>query len=784
MRLREVSLCTSPPKNSTRCDRSQASYGLRFISRGKFDDEDPRLNHPLNEDRNSVMKRLESPRTEHRLHSMVIQRGQGEISLRQLWQLLVKRKSTFFLCLGIVSALSFFASLILPVRYEGVGQLTLDFDSNALQDTLSTVSGIGDGDGLKLQTQVKVLETDSLAWDVIRRLRLDQRPEAAHHRFEIGPLVCLSRPDQSFDSIGPECKDVLLREFHRRFRVSALTRTQIIELRYRSRSRELAAQVVNTMADAYTERSFQTKYNAAQRASRWVSGQLEEAKNNAQRAEGKFIAYQKQTGIIGTDENHNVLIERLNAINQQLVVAEAARIVREARFRVSLEGDPEALIEVSPGSTLQVLHGQQAALQSQYAQLSAKFDDAYPRVRELKAQMDAATVALNAEVARSQAKIQSEYDASLQSESLLRKAFEAQKQQAYDTSEATIEVALLKRDVDASRDLYEQLVKQLNEAGVLAGLRATNVTLIDPAGIPIDPVEPHLGLNLAFGILVGPLLGLALCFLQENVDTTILSPQDLASLGPLPALGVVPRLKDGKGFGRGGPLVGGARSASLDKPEGVMADAYRSLRTTLLLSNAGTTPRILLLTSALPREGKTTTSINLAVVFAQKDARVLLVDGDLRKADLTRSFGLARAGGLSAALVGEDPHQHYVPHPELSNLMILPAGARPPKPPDLLDSDRMRELIATWRQDFDRVIIDGPPVIGLSDSVILATMTDTTVLVVRARQSRRQDFSLTQEILSSVNANVSGAIVNDFQSTFGYPAKLYSGYFDESGKNR
>jgi capsular exopolysaccharide synthesis family protein len=725
------------------------------------------------------------PRTELRAHNTNAQRIQGEISLPELWQLLLKRRSTFFLCLGVAVVLAIIASLILPTRYEGVGRLTLDFDSNALQDAVANMSGGADSADLKLQTQVKVLETDSLAWEVIKRLRLDQHPEASPRMFGIGPVRCLTGQGQSVESITPECRDVLLSEFHRRLKVQALPRTQIIETRYRSRSRELAAQVVNTMAETYTETSFQTKYGAALRASKWVSGQLDEAKNNAQNAQEKFIAYQKQTGIIGTDENHNVLIERLDAINQQLVVAEAARIVREGRYRASLDEDPESLVEMTPGSPLQVLHAEQVALDSQYAQLDAKFGAAYPRVQQVKAQLDKANVALNTEIARSRDKIKSEYEAALKGETLLREEFEEQKQQAYDTSEATVQVALLKRDVDASRDLYEQLVKQLNEAGILAGLRSTNVTVIDPASIPIRRVEPSIGLNLVFGVFAGSLFGVALCFLQENIDTTILSLNDVAAVGTLPALGIVPHLTEGKALGKTGPSDGTARIAALERPEGVVADAYRSLRTTLLLSNAGTPPRVILMTSALPREGKTTTSINIAVVFAQKDPRVLLVDGDMRRADLNCCFGLPRSRGLSSALVGEDPSQFYVHHKDLPNLFILPAGDRPPKPPDLLDSDRMRELITIWRRDFDRVIIDAPPVIGLSDAVILATMTDTVVLVLRAKQSRRQEFCLVQEILASVNANVCGAIINDFQlnslASYGYDAKLYRSYFDEKG---
>lgn len=705
----------------------------------------------------------------------------GDVSVRELWQLLVKRRNVFFLSLAVCVAAAAIVSLVMPRRYEAVVRLNLDFESNALRDAITTVSGGGDADDIKLQTQVRILETDSLAWAVIRKLRLDQRPEASHRRLLIGPPTCLSGSGQAFESVSSECRDVLLREFHRRMRVEPLPRTQILEVRYRCESPELAAQVANTLAETFAEETFQSKYDAALQASHWVSRQLEDAKNNAEIAEQKYIAYQKQSGIIGTDENHNILIERLNAINQQLVVAEATRIVREARYRASLDGDPEALVEMSPGTALQSLHAEQATLRSQYAQLLAKFDEKYPRVVQVKAQLDEATASLKDEIARSRDRIRSEYDAALKGESLLRKAFEDQKQQAYDTSEATMQTALLKRDLDASRELYEELVKQLNEAGILAGLRSTRVIVVDPAATPVRAAEPRLELNLALALVTGSLLGILFCFLQENLDTTILSPQDLA-VSAVPALGVVPRLTGVKMLGRGTTDHAPQQIAALDRPDGIVADAYRSLRTALLLSNAGNPPRVILIASALPREGKTTTSINLALVFAQKDQKVLLVDGDMRKADLNRCFGISPNGGLSDVLAGGEPSQYYVHYAPVPNLTILPAGTRPPKPPDLLDSERMREMVASWRRDYERVIIDAPPVIGLSDAMILATMADTTVLVLRARQSRHQDLSLAQEILGSVNANVCGVLVNDFQThstIYGHSAKSYGKYFDE-----
>jgi capsular exopolysaccharide synthesis family protein len=224
----------------------------------------------------------------------------------------------------------------------------------------------------------------------------------------------------------------------------------------------------------------------------------------------------------------------------------------------------------------------------------------------------------------------------------------------------------------------------------------------------------------------------------------------------------------------------------LDYPQSETSDAYRSIRTGLQLSNPGAPPKVILVTSAVPREGKTTTSVNIAAVFSQKYHRVLLVDGDMRRAALCAYFKFERGRGLSSALAGEEPEPFYAKYSGLPNLVILPAGARPPQPPDLLDSERMRELIKRWRTEFDVVIIDAPPVIGMSDALILATMTDTAILVVRAGQSRRQDVTRAAEMLSGGRAHLSGIVINDLDTRgigyYGEDASLYTHYFKGPGE--
>jgi capsular exopolysaccharide synthesis family protein len=304
----------------------------------------------------------------------------------------------------------------------------------------------------------------------------------------------------------------------------------------------------------------------------------------------------------------------------------------------------------------------------------------------------------------------------------------------------------------------------------------------------VTPVEPVWLKNIVWGIIGGLVAGISLCFILESIDTTITTLKDVSDFCRMPALGIVPKIADPNGrirVGEGAKSAAKLRIHTLEHPQSEVSDAYRNLRTSLMLSSPGAPPRILLVTSALPREGKTTTTVNTAVVFAQKNQRVLLVDGDLRRGDLRQYFDFQRNEGLSEVLAGKEPNSFYVQDPRLPNLYILPAGTRPPQPPDMLDSERMRQLVKRWREEFDTVIIDSPPVIGMSDAVILSTMADSVVLVVRARQSRRQEVNRALEILRTGSARLSGIIINDLDALgsgyYGDDASLYHHYFNETG---
>jgi succinoglycan biosynthesis transport protein ExoP len=711
---------------------------------------------------------------------------QDDIALREVWRVLRKRKFLVLGCLAGTVVLAGLVSAFLPRRYEAVSRVLVNpQNSNALGlDPMDAISGNGLSNDIAQQTQVRVLQSDPLAWNVITLLRLDQRKDFA------GALT--TPPGEAFERIPVPRKVGLLSIFHATLRVAAVPKTQLIEVRFRARDPQLAADVANTLTNAYIERNFRTRYEATMQASDWLSKQLDDLKKNVEASQERFTEYQKKSGIIGTDEPHNVFIAQLDETNKQMAGAQAERILREARYRVAVTGNPELIADIVPTSSLAILRIQQADLQNQYAQLTSKYGTAYPRVEQVSTQLKQVDSSITRQIAEVRTRLEQEYQAALKTENGLDVELAKQKQQAYKMNDSGIQFAILKKDFDSSRDLYDSLMKKLKEAGIVAGLRSTNVDIIDPAEAPIKPAEPRVVLNLAVGLLLGMFSGVGLAFLLENLDTTITAPESGDILVNMPMLGIVPHLS-----------LNGSRSHKhlsdeeknlpflLTRPESHLAESFRALRTTLLLSSAGAPPKVIIVSSAAPGEGKTTVSINLALTFAQKGSRVLLVDADMRRSGVQGRLGLQDQRGLSSCLAGRiDASELIKPMPGGMGLDVLPSGQTPPNPVELLDSERMRELITQGRERYDHILFDTPPMVGLSDALVLSPCADAVLLVARSALTSRQSLSRARDILARINAHTVGVIINDlnlesvdYYHYYGYYGSKYGRYYADAASS-
>jgi succinoglycan biosynthesis transport protein ExoP len=725
-----------------------------------------------------------------------------EISLPELVRVLDRRKQIIIASVLVVFLLGALYCALKTRRYEAIADLAINPEgSDALDmgDITASLGGGGLGFDEKLETQVRILKSDSLAWTVISALRLDKQPSFAGQRtFALfGPERVHDVPEQ-IEQTGPRRRNELLARFSRSLTVQTITRTQAVEITFRNADPNLAREIVNHLVSAYTQRTFMTRYNDTMKASDWLSGQLVQLKSDIEQSQSRLSKLQRDTGIFGTDENDNLVLSRLNDLSKELTDAEADRIVKEAKYRVAQSGNPELLGTIVPDSVLPVLRGQQADLRTQLAQANSEYGSHYPKVIQLGNQLAEVEKSLATEIEDIQERFRTDYEASAGAEKRLQAAFDGQKLQAYNMSEGLDRYGILKREVESGNDLYEDLLKKLKEAGVVASLKAATVDVIDPAGLPTKPVEPNTSLVLALSILLGLGTGIACTFAAESLDNLIRSPEEVELLTGVPLFGMIPHIKGmiprsdpTKTPGQGTePHGSGPKQSSLVtvlRPHSQASEGFRSLRTALLLASAGTPPKTVLIASAVPGEGKTTVSMNIAAALAQPSARVLLVDADLRRGVLAERLEMPKNPGLSGSLTGAVNWRDVVEAlPSAPNLFVLQAGPRPPNSAELLGSVQMHELLEEWKAEYDHVIIDSAPCLVVTDAVLVAQKTDVVLLVSRLAVTPRRGLHRASELLQSGDGHLSGIVVNDVRVAehyygygYGYGYGKYYGYYSD-----
>ncbi|MBS1851087.1 MAG: polysaccharide biosynthesis tyrosine autokinase [Acidobacteria bacterium] len=671
--------------------------------------------------------------------------------------------STFAAFLFLLVALYTF--LKRPV-YESVAQIRVDSSQQAslgLEDIISQKLSDSDSEGGRLQTEVTILQSPPVSMQVIRNLDMGHRVDFAGK--ELAAKVNAVDPVK----MEPEYREELLTKFRNAERIEVLPKTRVIEIRFRSVDAKLASDTVNEIVDAYLQRNFQVKYQGAVQVSEWLSKQMEELKSNAALAQQRLAEFQKQNNILGTDENNNIVTDRLRQLNQQLADAEADRIVKEARFRLASSGNPELVAAVVPSTTLQALRTQEAELKAQYAQLDAKFGAGYPKVQELQGQLKRLDQTIAEEIGNVGQRLHDEFQAAQNSENLLRQQFELQKQEAFKLNASAVQFASLKHEVESSQELSDTLQLKLKEAGLLAGLASADISIVTRGMIAARPAFPKKSLMLPLGVLLSLFGGLVLVFALESFDDSIRTSEEVEAVSSVPALAAIP-LVTGRLLRAGGknakPQIGsgGLGAMAAHRPGSLLAEAYRVLCNSLLFTSADKPPHLLVVTSAFPSEGKSVSSCNLAITLAQRGARVLLIDADLRSSALSGHLGAEpnAAVGLSSILTGNSEFDDAVtkPFPQLTSLHVISAGPRAPWPAELLASKKMSELLENWSSQYDHIVIDTAPVLFFADTIPLAAKADGVLLVVRSGRSRRKALVRMLDLLSRSQARVLGVIVN------------------------
>jgi capsular exopolysaccharide synthesis family protein len=626
-----------------------------------------------------------------------------------------------------------------------------------------------------VETQSKILTSETLALQTLRNSGLTDRPEFSSPS---GPSEALASGSLANQKRPPE-----LGGFLGSLSAKRVPNSQLLDVSFESTDPQLAAKIVNAHVATFIEQNFRSKFDATTRASSWLSDQLDDLRIKVQKSEDARIAYERQNQIWTLDDKQNITTQRLADINKEFTEAQSERMKKESLYQFAKSGNVDAVPQIQSNTALIDLLKKRTDASSQYNDALSQYGPNFPKVQRLQAQLKELDDTIGKEKQKILDGLESDYHEAQQRETMWANRLDEQKAAANQMSEKLVEYNILKREAEANKVLYEGLMTKLKETALSAGLRSSNIRVVDPAMIPSTPARPAKTRNVALAFIIGLVGGISLALLREYVDNTVKTPDDIESLARLPSLAVVPQFTNSNGSSKS-RLLPGTSSNGHEKrielvaqhlPKSQMSEAFRALRTSLLLSQADHAPQVILVTSALPREGKTTAAANLAVTLAQLGDRTVLLDADLRKPGIGRllNLGSGKYAGLSSYLAGASSLDLVtVPHPVVPNLSAIPTGPLPPNPADLLSSHRLVEAIAELRTKFKFIVIDSPPIMAATDAVIVSVLTDGVLLVVRSGETPKVAFTRTRDLLNSVNARILGVVLNAVDS--GAPDYYYS----------
>lgn len=627
----------------------------------------------------------------------------------------------------------------------------------------------------KMNTEVLILQSDSLLATVAAEMNLANNPDFFGAN---GPM-----PHQSLDD--PNVRAGVMGILQSHLQVTLVPRTELIRITYSSLSPKLSADIVKQIVADYIHRSFATPAQQTKLVSEWLSSQLDGLKSEVERSQEQMMELQRQLGVLGYDSTHNQLQSSLEALLSAEGTAKVARIMAESRYRMIAGMDPgtvDGSIETTPGTMpgeLNVLRAQLAGATTQYQQLMTTLGPNHPQAKALQAQIAELNKEINAEQSRLEIQAKENFLAAKATEDKTEQELNARKAEAYKQGDNLVRYTLLQREYEQNRALYDGLEQRLETANVEAGLDALEVDTVDTAIPPVSPTLKPPAMIILTTTLFFLFGGVVIAFVLESLDTGLQNIQEIESVMMMPSLAIVPRAKRTSAEQTAAMSTAQRNINVLTQPKSQFTEAFRSLRTSLLLSTAGHPPKFILFTSATPSEGKTTTASNLACILAQGDAQVLLIDADLRRPNVHHRFGLTGKLGLTTVLAGTSTLQEALQHiPEIPNLDILPSGPVPPFPSEMLSSEAMRTLLERLGQLYAHVVIDSPPILSVTDGVILGRIVDAVVLVIRHGKSNKNVMRRARDLLVRSGAPIAGLVLNavDLNSPEYYGYYGYSGY--------
>jgi polysaccharide biosynthesis transport protein len=666
-----------------------------------------------------------------------------------------------------------------------------------------------------VEAQVAVLKSRILAKKVVERLSLDTNPKfleplsagilaealaGVQNKIMVAAKSLISKSDKppqaSAAPTGPPLEGSISR-FLSGLEVEVPPKdTQILPVSYISHDPVLASRLVEASVEEFINLNSEGKYHSTTAASQFLEKQIQEQKAKLKNAEEALISYAKTYGILDFDENQGeqTVRQRLSALSAQLSSVQAKLNMVKANYEMAQTATPENFPAVLISGSITDLDRRLSALKQNLADLSTRFGPRWADIQQVKEQIAQLDAQLLQQKKRAIEDARSNYQTTVQEYRNALMNLETQKRLAEKQNENLIQYKMLAREEKTNRQLYDTLLERSKQAGVSASLKPDNIRILDRQPIPGYPFSPKNSVALMMGLVVGLGLGTGIACIITVLDNTVKTPEELESSIGLPALGIIPRIQTlTHAVSALAPDATDVATMACEPRDPAVipwrhlisnsGEPYRALRTSILLSHSDHPPGTILITSALPGEGKTITSVNLAIVLAQTGARTLVMEMDMRKPRLAGIFGIANTIGMSVYLSGNTEEVAGIVKTAIPNLYIVTSGAIPPNPAELIGSQRMKKCLSKLRQEFDYIVIDAPPVLPCTDSVILSSCVDGVVLVARSGRTPRKVLENAAVQLLSVGAKILGVVLNDVdlgKPEYAYHYGHYQRYYYQS----
>jgi len=650
--------------------------------------------------------------------------------------------------------------------------VTIDVDRQTPTGVIgqeSTRSLTNDSDQF-LATQVKMLQSDSVLRPVVQRFHLPLRKPS---RFR---LVGKYTEQQQNDA--PMVLDGL--------KVSRPPNTYLMLVSYRSTDPRLASETVNAIAHSYLDHTYNIRFQSSAGLSRFMEKQLDELRIKMESSSSALAKFERDLNVINPEDKTNIISARLLQINQEFTAAQADRVKKEAAWR-SVEGGSTAAAQVSSqGETMRKLDERLSEARQKLSEVQAHYGSNHPEHRRSQAQVTELERQLTLMNTNIQQGVNVEYEQALNRERMLDRQVKDAKTELDQLNLRSFDYLNLRREAEADKKLYEELVRKIKEAGINSSFQNSSIRIADLARTPLEPVSPNLLINTGLAFILSLLLAFVGALAADALDNTLRDPEQVKNSLGVEVLGTLPEVKTwrhGIGLAKVGEPMCVLMKSSGDgyKTFGGYEEAIRTLRNAILLTNFDRNFRSLLVTSAQPAEGKSTVAAHLALTHALQGSKTLLIDGDMRRPSVHRRFGIENNLGLGGYLQGKAQLRDLIqPSMASDKLSILTAGSPTRRPDDWLQG-RMDKIIEDLLEDYQLIILDAPPLLGFAEPLEMATSVDGVVVVTRAGTTSRKQVASVLEMLTRLRANVLGLVLNqvnksmsDSYSYYGYYGKYYA----------